>query len=103
MGDEIDNSLKGFGGNDRLEGRAGNDYLEGSFGDDTLQGDSGNDILDGGEDDPIDGKDIDVASYEQADSAVKVDLANPKANTGEAANDTYKSIEGAIGSNFNDN
>ena len=43
---------------------------------------------------------IDTASYAGAGSSVFVFLANPAANTGEAAGDTYSSIENLVGSAF---
>ncbi|MEM7543967.1 MAG: glycosyl hydrolase family 28-related protein [Pseudomonadota bacterium] len=56
-GDDTDNVLRGFGGNDAIRGRGGNDLLQGDEGndrlfagdgDDTLDGGTGNDVLSGG-------------------------------------------------------
>jgi Ca2+-binding RTX toxin-like protein len=77
IGDANDNFIFGFGGNDTLLGFAGND---------TLHGGQGADVLNGG-----DG--IDTASYSDALSAVTVDLLNPSQNSGDAAGDTFASIE----------
>ncbi|MDF1588649.1 MAG: putative Ig domain-containing protein [Gammaproteobacteria bacterium] len=46
----IDSTLRGFGGKDLLSGQAGNDVLEGGSGDDWLLGGGDNDWLDGGDD-----------------------------------------------------
>ena len=48
-GDEKDNVICGWAGNDILSGGAGNDTLWGGAGDDILDGGEGNDILEGGE------------------------------------------------------
>ncbi|WP_201833149.1 M10 family metallopeptidase [Microvirga zambiensis] len=81
------NVLRGNGGSDKLYGLSGND---------TLIGGGGKDLLNGGG-----GKD--VASYAYAKAAVTVDLQSPSANRGEAAGDTYVSIEGLVGSAYGDN
>src|SRR5262249_28017889 len=44
----------------------------------------------------------DTASYAHATAAVYVDMENVAANTGDAAGDTYTSIENLTGSAFND-
>ncbi|MFT3690217.1 hypothetical protein [Paenirhodobacter sp.] len=87
--------LLGSAGTDRLEGGAGNDQLYGGDGDDLLQGGSGADQLDGG-------KGVDQADYGNAASGVLVDLTKVANNTGDAAGDTYTSIEKISGSNHND-
>ena len=78
-----------------LNGNAGNDTLNGNAGDDTLEGGPGADTLNGG-----DGSDS--ASYAGASAAVNVDLATPANNTGDAVGDTFVSIEGIIGSAYDD-
>jgi Ca2+-binding RTX toxin-like protein len=85
----------GTSGNDILIGGSGNDTLNGLGGDDILTGGGGADTLNGG-----DGND--TASYENAPGAVTADLTNPANNTGDAAGDTYNSIENLTGSAFND-
>ncbi|MBC7667981.1 MAG: hypothetical protein H7236_05865 [Gemmatimonadaceae bacterium] len=95
FGDGAANMLQGGAGADVLVGRGGADILEGGDGDDRLQGDAGSDILRGG-------AGIDTASYAGAQAGVVVDLLTPAANAGEAAGDTYDSIENILGSAFND-
>ncbi|NHB77831.1 M10 family metallopeptidase C-terminal domain-containing protein, partial [Rhodobacter calidifons] len=94
-GDGQANMLFGLGNNDRLEGRGGNDSLYGGDGNDTLIGGEGADRLDGG-------NGFDFASYETATSAVRIDLATPGLNQGEAQGDTFISIEGFILTGFSD-
>jgi Ca2+-binding RTX toxin-like protein len=76
-------------------GSFGNDQLHGGGGDDIIEGNGGADFLDGG-------SGFDYAAYSTATAAVHVSLLNSSTNTGEAAGDTYTSIEGIFGSNFND-
>jgi VCBS repeat-containing protein len=72
------------------------DTLIGDAGDNFLRGSGGADVLDGGSDG------IDTAEYNNATSGVTVSLGNPASNTGEAAGDTFTSIENLRGSNFGD-
>ena len=85
----------GGSGDDFLRGWAGNDSLWGGWGLDTLEGGLGADGLHGG-----DG--IDVASYGNASAGVRASLADRAVNTGDAALDTYDSVEGLSGSAFGD-
>lgn len=94
-GDGLDNRLDGGAGHDLLLGRAGRDTLLGGLGNDTLSGGAGADLLTGG-----DG--FDMASYAEATAAVRVGLATPADNTGDAAGDSFSQIEGLIGSAFHD-
>jgi Ca2+-binding RTX toxin-like protein len=71
------------------------DHLVGTIYNDELIGGPGGDILDGGIGN-------DMASYRHATGAVVANLGSPSANTGDAAGDTYNSIEGLIGSMFGD-
>ncbi len=80
---------------ERLAGSAFNDTLIGDSGNNSLRGGRGADILDGG-------AGTDTASYFAAAEAVTVSLADSSANTGEAAGDTFISIESVTGSAFND-
>ncbi len=87
-GGDLGNDLRGEGGNDTLIGGAGNDTLQGGAGADSLVGGSG----------------IDTASYQGATaSGVVASLVSPFINAGDAAGDTYSSIEDIIGSGFADN
>nr|WP_298095993.1 calcium-binding protein [uncultured Shinella sp.] len=89
------NSILGGNGNDRISGLSGNDRLFGNDGNDVLLGGAGADDLSGG-------AGSDRASYEAATAGVTASLASPGGNTGEAAGDTYNSIENLTGSAFND-
>jgi Ca2+-binding RTX toxin-like protein len=81
--------------NDSITGDANANGLYGEAGDDTLIGGLGADTLDGG-------TGTDTASYLNASSAVVLHLAWAQGNTGEAAGDTYTSIENLQGSAYND-
>ncbi|GAB5512219.1 MAG: hypothetical protein Rhims3KO_36200 [Hyphomicrobiales bacterium] len=87
--------ISGFEGNDTLYGLAGDDTLSGGAGDDSLFGGAGADVLSGG-----DG--LDTADYSDAPAAVQAYMNNLADNTGDAAGDTYSSIERLRGSDFND-
>jgi len=91
-----DDSLSGLGGEDVLAGNDGNDTLSGGGNDDYLMGGLGNDRIDGG-------TGFDWAGYEDATSAVKVDLALTTAqNTLGAGTDQLISIEYVHGSSYAD-
>ncbi|BCW90364.1 hypothetical protein sos41_35320 [Alphaproteobacteria bacterium SO-S41] len=103
-GNDGANTINGNGGNDYLYGAGGDDILnggalidrlEGQGGNDTLSGDSGADFLDGGDGD-------DTASYASAGGGVIAYLLAPQLNAGDAAGDTYVSIENLTGSVFTD-
>lgn len=104
IGDNEGNDLYGNGGNDKLKGGGGHDWLDGGDGNDILEGGSGDDWLNGGagKDTLNGGKGNDSAIYTRATSAVTVNLANPKANKGEAKNDKFISIENVQGSEYGD-
>ena len=80
---------------ENLTGTSQNDRLTGDAGDNILEGGRGSDKLDGG-------KGFDTASYLGASAGVTANLTNAKLNTGDAAGDTYKSIERLFGSQFDD-
>ena len=103
-GNATANILSGLDGADILRGVDGNDTLQGGSGNDTLGGGDGSDLIAGGvgADYLSGGTGIDIASYAQAIAAVKVNLADPSLNTGEAKGDTFNSIENLEGSAFND-
>ncbi|MEH3086241.1 MAG: PA14 domain-containing protein [Xylophilus ampelinus] len=88
-------NLEGGSGNDRLIGSAIGNLLDGGAGDDTLEGGAGADTL-------VGGVGSDTASYGTATAAVRVSLASPNTNTGDAAGDSYDSIENIAGSDFDD-
>jgi Ca2+-binding RTX toxin-like protein len=105
--------LNGQGGHDQLEGASGEDTLSGELGNDTLSGGSGKDTLFGGDGDDIlnggadgdvleGGNGHDFASYADAAAGVIALLESPAYNAGEAAGDTYITIEGLVGSHFGD-
>lgn len=112
-GDALDNDLLGYGGSDWLYGRDGNDILRGRTGDDTLFGNNGNDRLEGDEGndrltggaggDRLDGgAGFDFAVYADSPTYVQIWMENWQSLNGDAAGDTFVSIEGLVGSAFND-
>lgn len=94
-GNEISQTIKGNAGANALDGRGGNDILIGELGNDILIGGLGADKL-------VGGLGTDTASYEFATAGLTVYLSKPVTNTGEAAGDSYSSIENIKGSSFND-
>jgi Ca2+-binding RTX toxin-like protein len=78
--------------------------LTGSNSGDTLIGDGGDNVLRGktGADNLQGGGGFDTADYSTAPGAVVADLANSGLNTGDAAGDTYTSIENLRGWTFDD-
>jgi Ca2+-binding RTX toxin-like protein len=94
-GSQFGDILSGDGQGNVILGLGGGDYLFGRGGDDSFEGGLGGDYLDGG-----DG--VDTASYGNAVGGVRVSLLIPTVNTGEAAGDTFHSIENLIGSGFDD-
>lgn len=94
-GDNNANVLIGGRGHDVLVGRGGDDSLVGGDGNDVMMGNSGADTMDGG-----DGRDW--ALYAQSPGGVLIDMLYPELNTGEAAGDTYVSVEAVAGSPQND-
>ncbi|KQP65242.1 hypothetical protein ASF41_22050 [Methylobacterium sp. Leaf111] len=91
-------------GDDIVTGGTANDFLVGGAGNDTLSGGLGSDIFigGGGSDALIGGAGRDTASYATSLSSVSADLLTPSVNQGDAAGDTYDSIENLLGSAFND-
>ncbi|MGB1238470.1 MAG: DUF4114 domain-containing protein [Pseudomonadales bacterium] len=92
-GDTGADLLFGGGGNDTLYGGNGRDTINAGAGDDLIISGRGRDTLDGG-------SGSDTVSYQDAQSAVRVDL-HAKRSTG-ADSDTYHSIENARGGDYND-
>ena len=105
VGSSFNDTLVGTNaGNDTLIGLDGDNLLFGLAGNDGLVGGSGNDSLWGGEgaDVLIGGGGFDYARYDYAAAGVTARLDLPNLNTGEAAGDSYSSIEGLVGSGFGD-
>ncbi|WP_210190400.1 calcium-binding protein [Ensifer aridi] len=94
LGSQYADSLLGSSAANWLNGQDGDDTLDGREGDDVLIGGAGADIL-------IGGTGTDMASYTMASSAVSIDLAIG-VHTGDAAGDTFASIEEWHGSNYDD-
>jgi Ca2+-binding RTX toxin-like protein len=84
IGNDAANRLSGVDDDDILEGGGGNDTLIGGEGADKLDGGAGNDTVD----------------YSTAVSGLTVSLAHVDRNTGDAAGDTYVSIERLVGSSY---
>ncbi len=95
LGQGGDDALYGQAGNDQLLGDGGNDWLFGGEGADQLAGGAGADYMDGG-------NGFDYARYDQSLAAVFVRLDNGQAFGGDAAGDSFLSIEGLVGSGFGD-
>ena len=82
-----------------IEGLIGSDFNDTLVGDNvgnSLEGGAGADVLDGG-------LGFDYARYRTALGGITASLLDPLSNTGEATEDTYVSLEGIEGSDFNDN
>jgi Ca2+-binding RTX toxin-like protein len=86
IGSNFNDSLKGDAGDNRLDGGSGDDLLDGGAGADQLLGGAGND----------------TATYAGAAAGVKASLVNASTNAGDAAGDSYVSIENLTGSAFDD-
>jgi Ca2+-binding RTX toxin-like protein len=99
-GGNQDDSVDAGSENDQVFGEAGNDVLYGGTGDDQLDGGDGNDQLEGaaGADALIGGNGIDTASYAGSVAGVTVNLGTGAASGGDAAGDTFSSIEQVLGS-----
>ncbi len=87
--------ISGTPGNDPVNGTAGLDTLLGLAGDDTLFGSALADVMDGGDDN-------DTADYGDSGSGVTVSLAGAVGIGGDAAGDTFVSIENLSGSGLAD-
>lgn len=103
-GSGLADQISGTDGNETLLGQNGSDMLTGRGGDDILNGGYGFDVLNGGAgaDTLIGGGETDQAAYGDAVTELRIDLLHTHRNTGEAAGDTYQSIEDLSGSNHND-
>jgi|GEM_PF-847305 len=78
-----------------VRGSAFDDVLTGSIGNNAIEGGAGADTIDGG-------SGFDLATYFTASSGVRADLRGTLAGTGDAAGDTFTSIDGIMGSLFSD-
>ncbi|MGO1080368.1 calcium-binding protein [Inquilinus sp. CA228] len=98
-GEGDNDSIDAGADNDQVHGDAGNDVLFGGAGTDNLEGGDGNDVLEGGADaDSLQGgAGTDTASYASSAAGVTVVLGGAPSG-GDAAGDTYSSIEQVIGS-----
>ncbi|WP_201860615.1 M10 family metallopeptidase [Microvirga soli] len=85
-GNVIGNTLRGNAGDDKLYGLSGNDVLIGGSGRDVLSGGTG----------------TDMASYSTAKAGVVADLMTRSNNRGDAAGDSYSSVEWLTGSSYSD-
>ena len=103
LGRFADEALFGNAGDDALDGRYGNDRLFGGDGDDRVLGGAGNDVLDGGAGaDLLAGQaGIDTVSYASSRTSVTADLIRG-GSRGDAAGDTYGSIENIVGGRAGD-
>ena len=101
---EGDDTLTGDSGANVLYGNGGNDILFGNAGDDEFFGGDGDDILNGGAGaDELNGHyGNDTADYSGSASAITVDLSTGSASGGDAAGDTFISIENITGSDHDD-
>ncbi|WP_309973086.1 VCBS domain-containing protein [Variovorax guangxiensis] len=104
--------LVGSSGNDQLNGNAGSDLLIGGDNNDDLNGGAGNDVLRGGaSNDNIDGgdgtEDLIDFSDPTVGTGITFTLTQSGINTtfngpGSLGNDTYRNIEGVIGTSLAD-
>ncbi len=95
LGGAGNDTLWGAGGADTLRGGAGSDELNGGQGADTLDGGAGADVLNGG-------AGFDFADYGASPSGLLATQKFGVYNTGQAAGDTFSSVEGMLGSAFGD-
>ncbi|MFN0192474.1 MAG: beta strand repeat-containing protein [Aestuariivirga sp.] len=94
-GNHLDNSILGNNGGNLLKSLGGVDTLYGLDGADTLKGGAGADGLHGS-------TGLDTALYSGSSAAVTINLALNTASGGDAAGDTWTSIENLAGSSFGD-
>ena len=102
-GNDDNDQLFGEDGIDRLFGDAGDDTLDGGIGNDILSGGAGDDIFIGGAgaDTHLGSSGTDTLDFSASTSRVELDLA-AGGTVGDAAGDSYNSIEVVIGTDFND-
>ncbi|MEP3889935.1 MAG: calcium-binding protein [Hellea sp.] len=114
-GRDGNDTLNGEGGNDRLLGGDGNDTINGGDGVDTIFGQDGDDIMSGGADNDFffggagadshdGGTGTDTVSYLASSSGLTINMSGlGTASTGDAAGDSFVSIERIFGSGHDDN
>ena len=85
-GTDSGNAIFGGLGNDQIYGAGGDDHLVGGAGGDRLDGQAG----------------IDTADYSSSTAGLTVFLGGPQLNSGDAAGDSYFSVENLLGSAFGD-
>ncbi|RMA42342.1 peptidoglycan DD-metalloendopeptidase family protein [Rhodophyticola porphyridii] len=104
IGDGGDNRFYTLSGADIVSGGDGVDRIKSGDGDDQLFGDGDGDWFDGGPGgDSFDGgAGLDMVSYQGSASGVTVDLLANTASGGDAAGDSFISIENVAGSAFDD-
>ena len=88
-------TIKGTKFDDTLFGTASNDFFYGEAGNDTFHSSAGGDAYFGG-------SGIDTVKYLDSAEAISVDLAKNAARGGDAAGDTFDSIQNIEGTDFND-
>ncbi|NSZ46450.1 calcium-binding protein [Agrobacterium vitis] len=88
-------NLTGSSNADTLTGNDNNNVLNGGDGNDTLAGGKGADTLNGG-------NGSDTANYANSFAAIQINLVTGTHTGGDAADDTLSSIEGVIGSQYDD-
>lgn len=87
-----------------VNGNSRDNIIFGSDTDEVLKGGGGNDLLSGGggRDDLDGGSGTDTVTYEEATARVRADLQNALSGQGEAAGDSFSSVENLIGSQRSD-
>ncbi|MEM7023868.1 MAG: calcium-binding protein [Pseudomonadota bacterium] len=98
------NQLFGSGGNDNIFGGGGHDFLLGQDGDDAIYGGSGRDVMRGGAGaDHLDGgSEDDWVQYHDANAGVSLSLLTGTGTAGDAAGDTFTSVEHVKGTGYAD-
>lgn len=108
-----DDALYGFDGDDLVDGGLGDDFLYGGIGNDTLLGGTNDDLMYGGSgDDLMDGgsgediffgqSGIDTITYASALAGLTLNLTFPMQSTGDAAGDSFLSVERFVLTGFAD-
>ena len=98
------NQLFGLDGDDIITGNGGHDFLLGHGGDDSIYGGTGRDVIRGGAGaDHIDGgSEDDWVQFHDSGAGVALDLTAGTGSGGDAAGDTYVSIEHVRGTDYAD-